>query len=86
MLKRRNLDVLMTWSKSSNNNQIVFCVQGIESHYKNLAGRRKEECKVLFLRIISKKLTFGSAFFEVRVSWREQNTLNTLNFRAPLKK
>ena len=40
--------------------------EGIEFHYKNLSGRRKEECKVMFLKIIAKKQTFGSAFFEVR--------------------
>ena len=35
---------------------------------KNLQGRRKEEFKVSFLKVISEKQTFGSAFFEVRVS------------------
>lgn len=42
--------------------------EGIDFHYKNLQGRRKEECKLLFLKIIANKPTFGSAFFEVRQS------------------
>jgi len=40
--------------------------EGIEFHYKNLSGHRREDCKVHFLKIIAKKPTFGSAFFEVR--------------------
>lgn len=46
--------------------QPVKWKEGIEFHYMNLSDKRREECKVIFLKIIAKKQTFGSAFFEVR--------------------
>lgn len=46
----------------------VFVCQAIVAVFNRDAGKSREDAKVDFLRIIFKWPTFGSAFFEVKVS------------------
>lgn len=43
-------------------------LQSIVAYYNKHAGKTREEAKLAFLKIIFKWPTFGSAFFEVKVS------------------
>lgn len=42
--------------------------QSIVAYFNKHAGKSKEEAKLAFLKLIFKWPTFGSAFFEVKVS------------------
>lgn len=47
---------------------ILFCLmQSIVAYFNKQAGKSREEAKLMFLKIIYKWSTFGSAFFEVKV-------------------
>jgi myosin-7 len=39
----------------------------ISSYYSRDAGKKPEEAKIAFLKLVYKWPTFGSAFFEVKV-------------------
>lgn len=46
----------------------LFCLmQSIVAYFNKHAGKSREEAKLMFLKIIFKWATFGSAFFEVKV-------------------
>ena len=48
----------------------LFSFQAIVAAFNRHAGQSREDAKVEFLKIIYKWPTFGSAFFEVKVSVR----------------
>lgn len=45
----------------------VFLFQSVVAYFNKQAGKSREEAKLMFLKIIYKWPTFGSAFFEVKV-------------------
>lgn len=55
------------------NNELLLIVisyltsQSIVAYFNKQAGKSREEAKLVFLKIIFKWPTFGSAFFEVKV-------------------
>lgn len=56
-------------------------MQSIVAYFNKQAGKSREDAKLMFLKIIYKWATFGSAFFEVKVimnphSW-QQYTVHT---------
>lgn len=46
----------------------LFLLQPIVTYFNKHAGKSREEAKLMFLEIIYKWPTFGSAFFEVKAS------------------
>lgn len=42
-------------------------MQSVVAYFNKQAGKSREEAKLMFLKIIYKWPTFGSAFFEVKV-------------------
>lgn len=44
--------------------------QAIITHFNKHAGKSREEAKIMFLEIIYNWPTFGSAFFEVKASYK----------------
>lgn len=47
--------------------------QSVVAYFNKQAGKSREEAKLMFLKIIYKWSTFGSAFFEVKVNWSEHH-------------
>lgn len=45
--------------------------QSVVAYFNKHAGKSREEAKLIFLKIIYKWQTFGSAFFEVKVNTPE---------------
>lgn len=46
----------------------VWWLQSVVAYFNKQAGKSREEAKLMFLKIIYKWATFGSAFFEVKVN------------------
>lgn len=46
----------------------LFLLQPVVTYFNTHAGKSREEAKLMFLEIIYKWPTFGSAFFEVKAS------------------
>jgi len=46
----------------------LFLLQSIVAFFNRHAGKSREEAKLMFLKLIFKWPTFGSAFFEVKVT------------------
>lgn len=42
--------------------------QSVVAYFNKQAGKSREEAKLMFLKVIYKWPTFGSAFFEVKVN------------------
>lgn len=55
-------------------------LQSVVAYFNKHAGKSREEAKLMFLKIIYKWPTFGSAFFEVKVITPELNTLVFISF------
>lgn len=51
----------------------IFWFQSVVAYFNKQAGKSREEAKLMFLKIIYKWPTFGSAFFEVKVNWSEHH-------------
>lgn len=61
-------------------------LQSVVAYFNKQAGKSREEAKLMFLKIIYKWPTFGSAFFEVKVNWSDHCTSKLLKVDGLKKK
>lgn len=61
-------------------------LQSVVAYFNKQAGKSREEAKLMFLKIIYKWPTFGSAFFEVKVNWSDHCTSKLLKVDGCKKK
>lgn len=64
-------------------------MQSIVAYFNKQAGKTREEAKLMFLKIIYKWTTFGSAFFEVKVliklySWQQYTSTSNWSLLQPV--